>query len=74
MTKGNPDELSADQVKSAAVQVRLPGFLIENDVGLGDVIKRASSLAGIRSCAGCERRAAVLNGWLSFRSNGSKWK
>ena len=47
-------------------QIRLPGFLIEKEIGLGDVIKRATSLAGIRSCLGCERRAAVLNRWMKF--------
>jgi hypothetical protein len=47
-------------------QVRLPGFLIEEDVGLGDVVKRATSTVGIRPCGGCERRAAALNRWLVF--------
>jgi len=47
-------------------RVRLPGFVIEKEVGLGDVIKRATSALGIRNCAGCERRAAVLNRWFVF--------
>lgn len=49
-------------------RVRLPGFLTEEDVGLGDLIKRATSSVGIRPCGGCERRAAVLNHWLIFSS------
>jgi hypothetical protein len=47
-------------------QVRLPGFLIEKELGLGDAIKRATSGVGIRPCAGCERRAVALNRWLVF--------
>jgi hypothetical protein len=47
-------------------QIRLPGFLIEKEIGLGDVIKRATSSVGIRPCADCERRAAVLNRWMTF--------
>jgi hypothetical protein len=46
--------------------VRLPGFVSDEDIGLGDVIKRATSYVGIRPCGGCERRAAVLNRWLAF--------
>ena len=51
-------------------QVRLPGFLIEEDAGLGDVIKRATYAMGIKPCGGCEKRAAALNRWMRF-SRGS---
>ncbi|MFE9481310.1 hypothetical protein ACFYNM_22225 [Streptomyces spororaveus] len=44
----------------AARRVRLPGFLIEEDTGLGDVIKRATASAGIKTCGGCQRRADAL--------------
>ena len=47
-------------------RVRLPGFITEGQIGLGDVIKRAISAVGIRSCCGCERRAAALNRRLIF--------
>jgi hypothetical protein len=49
-------------------RVRLPGFVSEEDVGLGDAIKRATSTVGIRPCDGCGRRAAVLNRWMVFSS------
>jgi hypothetical protein len=45
-------------------RVRLPGFLLETEVGLGDVIKKATYAMGIRPCTGCERRAAALNRWI----------
>ena len=51
--------------KRQPYRVRLPGFITE-EVGLGDVIKRATSIAGIRPCGGCEHRAAVLNRWMVF--------
>lgn len=41
--------------------VRLPGFLVEEDVGLGDALKKATTRIGIRPCGGCARRAAALN-------------
>ena len=51
-------------------KIRLPGFLSDEEMGLGDVIKRVTSTVGIRSCSGCERRAALMNRWLVF----SRWR
>ncbi len=51
-----------------AHRVRLPGFLIEDEIGLGDVIKRVTSAVGIQPCGGCEQRAAALNRWMIFTS------
>jgi len=47
-------------------RVRLPGFLTEQEEGLGDVIKRAATAAGIRPCGGCAGRADALNRWVVF--------
>ena len=47
-------------------KVRLPGFLIEEEIGLGDVIKKTTYAMGITPCGGCENRAAALNRWMSF--------
>ena len=47
---------------------RLPGFITnEDEVGLGDVIKRITYAIGIKPCSGCEKRAAALNRWVVFR-------
>lgn len=47
-------------------RVRLPGFLIDEEIGLGDAIKRATYAMGIKPCGGCEKRAAALNRWMHF--------
>ena len=47
-------------------RVSLPGFVSDEDLGLGDAIKRTASAFGIRPCNGCERRAAALNRRLVF--------
>ena len=47
-------------------RVRLPGFVTDEDVGLGDAIKRATSAVGITPCGGCGRRADALNRWMVF--------
>lgn len=46
--------------------VRLPGFIVDHEVGLGDVIKRATTAVGIKPCGGCQQRAVALNRWLTF--------
>jgi hypothetical protein len=50
--------------------VRLPGFVNDEEVGLGDVVKHVSYAFGITPCGGCERRAAALNRWVVFTGHG----
>lgn len=57
---------------TGASRIRLPGFVVDHDVGLGDVIKRATSAVGLKPCGGCERRAAALNRWLVFSGRHSR--
>lgn len=45
-------------------RVRLPGFLVKEEAGLGDVIKRATYSVGIRPCGACAARATRLNNWM----------
>lgn len=47
-------------------QVRLPGFIIDEELGLGDLIKKATYAVGMKPCGGCEQRAAALNRWVRF--------
>ncbi len=47
-------------------RVRLPGFLIDEEIGLGDAIKKITYAMGIKPCGGCEKRAAALNRWMHF--------
>jgi hypothetical protein len=49
-----------------AHRVHLPSFITDEDVGLGNVVKRMTYAVGIRPCGGCERRAVALNTWLAF--------
>ena len=46
-------------------RISVPGIVTE-ELGLGDVISRISSAAGISACGGCRRRAQALNAWISF--------
>ena len=60
------DPHSAEKPIPHTHRLRLPGFLSEKDVGLGDVVKSLTYAMGVKPCGGCERRAAVLNGWVVF--------
>jgi hypothetical protein len=66
MSQDQPKAARADRDQPTPHRVRLPGFTAETEVGLGDVIKRATSLAGIRPCGSCLERAASLNRWMVF--------
>jgi hypothetical protein len=57
---------SQEQPQERPYRVRLPGFVTGDEVGLGDVVKRATSSAGIRTCGGCLKWAAALNRWVVF--------
>jgi hypothetical protein len=67
MTKTSDSNDSPDQSEHAPRRARLPGFITDDKIGLGDVIKRATSYVGIKPCGGCERRAAALNRWVVFK-------
>lgn len=51
-------------------RVRLPGFVRDEEIGLGDAVKQATSYFGIKPCGGCERRAATLNRWMTLTGKG----
>jgi len=62
MTEDREEEETA-----TSFRVRLPGFIKdEEEVGLGDVVKRVTYAFGIQPCGGCQRRAAALNRWIMF--------
>lgn len=66
MTEKTESGDQADATEHPPYRVRLPGFIGDEEIGLGDVIKRTTSYLGIQPCGGCERRAAALNRWMVF--------
>lgn len=56
--------------KRESLRLRVPGFITDEEVGLGDVIKHATSTVGIRPCGGCRRRADALNRMVKFAPRG----
>jgi len=64
-TSGDPQRDSARQ----PFRVRLPDFVSDDDIGLGDVITKSTSGLGIRPCGGCAQRAAALNRGVVFGSS-----
>lgn len=63
----NEDQTDAEQSQQdQPYQIRLPRFITDEPIGLGDVIKRATRVIGIKPCEPCNRRAAALNRWMVF--------
>ncbi|MCA9471828.1 MAG: hypothetical protein MRJ96_05125 [Nitrospirales bacterium] len=60
-----PDE-TRQEPAAQPYRVRLPGFISDQDIGLGDMMKKATYAMGIKPCGGCHRRAAALNRWMVF--------
>jgi len=61
-----PDEPSDSDDDKKTFRVRLPGFVSDDEIGLGDVVKRATTSLGIRPCGGCQKRADALNRRVVF--------
>jgi hypothetical protein len=47
-------------------RIRLPSFVVDDQIGLGDVIHRATSYLGIGDCGACASRRESLNRRVVF--------
>ncbi|MGB6938408.1 MAG: hypothetical protein WBE14_17345 [Xanthobacteraceae bacterium] len=72
MRKQNDDRTSSRSAEREPHRVRLPGFVADEEIGLGDAIKRAASYFGAQPCGGCEQRRVALNRWLTFGNGGRR--
>jgi hypothetical protein len=66
MTKKIDDTVPPAPAERPPHRVRLPGFVGDEEIGLGDAVKRAASYFGARHCGGCEQRRIALNRWMTF--------
>jgi hypothetical protein len=62
----NEQDENNSKNEHATYRLRIPGFITDKDVGLGDVVKRVTYAVGMKPCGGCEQRAATLNSWLTL--------
>ena len=72
MTEEKAQSDMANKPERQPYRVRLPGFITEEEIGLGDVIKRVTSTFGIPPCDGCAQHAAILNRWMVFSNRRTK--
>jgi hypothetical protein len=52
--------------------ISVPIPRLKRDIGLGDVVKKATAAVGLRPCGGCSKRAAALNRAVTFRASRGK--
>ena len=55
---------NSDDAQGQPYRIRLPGFIRDDEIGLGDLIKQVTTTVGLRPCGGCQKRAAALNRWI----------
>ena len=55
----------------AAVRVAVP-IELDQDIGLGDALKRLTTKLGIQPCTPCQERAATLNRHVVFTRRSSR--
>ncbi|WP_442499355.1 hypothetical protein [Methylobacter sp. sgz302048] len=72
MNDANQGNNSLSPNEHTSHKVHLPGFISDEEVGLGDAIKRATSYFGLKPCGGCAQRAAALNRWMVFTGRHQK--
>jgi len=56
-------------MRKRTVKIPLP---IRKDIGLGDVVKKAASLVGVKPCSACNKRAEKLNSRVGFTPWGGR--
>lgn len=74
MRKKNKTATSTQEEERFPRRLRLPGFIQDEEIGLGDLLKQVTSSAGIKPCVGCLQRAIALNRWLVISGRQSKTK
>jgi hypothetical protein len=67
MDKRDKHERTIKKSDERPFRIRVPGFITDDEIGLGDVIKGVTSRVGIRQCGGCRNRAEILNNWVVFK-------
>jgi hypothetical protein len=66
MTEETPTENGTAPHTDTPFRVRLPGFIKDEEIGLGDAVKRVTYAFGLTPCGGCQQRATALNRWMVF--------
>jgi len=74
MAKARQSHPPPEPSEQLSHRVRPPGFVVDEEISLGNVIKRATSYSylGIKPCGGCAQRAAALNHWMVFTKGRSR--
>src|SRR5215469_11574743 len=55
-----PRKLNGACIRADTLACTHGTFVVEEEIGLGDLVKRATDAMGIKPCSGCEKRAAAL--------------
>ena len=48
------------------LSIRVPAFVTDESLGLGDAVSRIARAASMSPCGGCDSRRNWLNRWIVF--------
>ncbi len=55
---------NAEAPEAAPATIRLPRFVLDEEIGLGTAVARLAGAAGLLPCGGCAARARRMDSWL----------
>ena len=61
---------AAPPAPEAPAALRLPRFVLDEEIGLGTAVSRLAGAVGLRPCGGCAERARRMDTWLRFAPRG----
>lgn len=64
------DNAAPPEPAPAPPTLRLPRFVLEEEIGLGSAVSRLAGAVGLRPCGGCAARARSMDRWVRFAPRG----
>lgn len=62
----HPEPAPVEAALRRPFRVRLPGFIGDKEIGLGDIVSRITYAVGLAPCGGCRERRERLNRRMTF--------
>lgn len=66
------EPVNSEGRRSAKFSIPILGLKPGQSIGLGSVLKRMTTMVGVRPCGGCQGRAAMLDRMVKIGRRGGK--
>lgn len=65
-----PHDSEAPPAPEPPTVIRLPRFVLDEEIGLGTAVSRLAGAVGLRPCGGCAARARAMDRWVRLAPRG----